>query len=471
MNLRRLSSPVILTGLMTAALLLVQAALMAAGLEEISGAGEALALSALYALVYGGAMLAYVRLRRPGTGELLFAGVFAAVSMLARTAMLDFRSADYVSFLSLWTDMFREGGFSLLAENVGDYNLLYQYILLIITKAPLHELYMIKWVSVIFDYVLAVAMMLAAGHYAGEKAKTPAFLLVCVMPTVLLDGACWGQCDAVYVSLIILSLYFLETERPMRSAVLLAFSFAFKLQTIFFFPVVLLGLIHRRYKLRHALAFFAAYLLTMVPALLAGRSLADALSVYAAQSMGQYYDRLTYNAPNLYLFFPMLEFSVSREFTWMRYIPGIDGKATNAYLTADLMPTLQHAVLYACVVLTLIVVVYWLIHYREITPDMTLELALLFAVYLPFVMPKIHERYFFLADMLSVLYAVRRKDRRFMPLLVVGASLMCCVPYLTRQHPIDKRWLALMMLAALVTISRDLLERMRENRAALKGGA
>lgn len=160
----------------------------------------------------------------------------------------------------------------------------------------------------------------------------------------------------------------------------------------------------------------------------------------------------------------------------MRYIPGIDAKGTNEYLTEALMPALQHAALYACVILTLIAVIYWLIHYREMTPDMTLELALFFAIFLPFVMPKIHERYFFMADMLSVLYAAKRSDRRFMPLLVVGASLMSYIPYLTRQRPLDERWLALMMFAALVIVTRDLLAGMRRNRAALaakamKGGA
>ena len=476
MNIGRWKSPAALCGLMTAVLLLVQAALMGAGLSHISGAGEAMALSALFALVYGGAMFAYARMAKPGAGEMLFVGVFAAVAMLARTAMLDFETADYVSFLSKWTQMFREGGFALLAQNVGDYNLLYQYILLLIAKIPLFDLYLIKWVTVIFDYVLAASMLLAARHYAGDRAGKAAFLLVLALPTVLLDGACWGQCDPVYVSMIVLSLYFLETDRPMRSAVLLSFSFAFKLQTIFFFPVVLLGLLQRRFKLRHALAFFAAYIVTMIPALVAGRPFIDALSVYANQSMGQYYDRLSYNAPNLYLFFPMLEFASSQEFTWMRYIPGIDAKGTNEYLTEALMPALQHAALYACVILTLIAVIYWLIHYREITPDMTLELALFFAIFLPFVMPKIHERYFFMADMLSVLYAAKRSDRRFMPLLVVGASLMSYIPYLTRQRPLDERWLALMMFAALVIVTRDLLAGMRRNRAALaaeamKGGA
>lgn len=467
----RLPGPAVICALLTLALFLVQAAMMNAMLAYAGGMGGACLLSALFTAVYAFAVFAYAQLEKPDSGMMLFTGIVMAVLMLARTAMLDYQTADYMSFLAGWTQVFREGGFHTLAENVGDYNLIYQYLLLIISKTPIKDLYLIKYFSVIFDFLLALVMMRAAGLYAGREARTPALLITLALPTVLIDGACWGQCDPVYVFFIVMSLYMLETDRPYRSAISLAVAFAFKLQTIFFFPIVLLGLIHKRFNWKHALAFFAAYLVTMIPALVAGRSFVDAVSVYANQSMGQYYDRLTYNAPNLYLFFPMMMFDASQEFTWMRYVAGIDGQAKNAYLHDALMPQLQHAALYACIILTLIVVVYWLIHYREVTSDMTLDMALFFALFLPFVMPKIHERYFFLADMLSVLYAFRYRNRRFVPVLVVSASLMCYMPYITRQRPIDERWLALMMLGALVIVSGDLIKKMRANRAMLKGGA
>jgi len=438
-------------------------------LEHAGSILQVMGLSGLFALVYAGAMAAFVWLEKPGKGTLFFIGVFMAVTMLARVSMLDFVTADYNSFLSLWLRTFREGGVTMLSKNVGDYNLIYQYFLLLITMTPLHDLYLIKFISVAFDFALALVMMRAAQAFAHERAGLPVLCIVLALPTVLTDGALWGQCDSVYVFFIVLSLYLLETNRPTPSAAALAVAFAFKLQTIFFFPVVLLGLIHRRFHWRHAVVFFAAYAATLIPALIAGRSFADALMIYARQSVGQYYDRMSYNAPNLYLFFPMIEFKGTQEFTLLRYLPGIDAGATQPYLTEPMMKAIQGAALYGCVILTLLAVIYWLVHWQEITPDMTLGFALFFALFLPFVMPKIHDRYFFLADMLSVLYAARHKHRRFMPLLVVGASFMCYVPYLMRQNPIDERWLAGMMLLALTVVSRDLLAGMKKNRARLEG--
>ena len=460
-----------LAGAMTLAFFILQAAFMGALLAHVPNAAQALGLSGLYTLVYGGFLAAYVKMEKPEAKQLAFVGAFAAAAMLSRAAMLDFVTADYRAFLYGWIEAFRQGGAKMLAENVGDYNLIYQYFLLIVSKLPLKDLYMIKWFSVAFDFALALAMMRAAGHYGGERAKMPVLMTLLILPTVLLDGACWGQCDSVYVFFIVMSLYWLETGRPVRSAAMLAVSFAFKLQTIFFFPIVLLGLIHRRYRLRDAAVFFLTYLVTIIPAVLAGRAPLDALMVYVNQSMNQYYHRLVYGAPNLYIFFPLMELDTKPAFTWLRNIEGVNADGLSEYLDMDLFPDLQHAALYACVLLTLIAVVYWLIHYREVTPDMTLEMALFFAIFLPFVMPKMHERYYALADMLSILYALRRRDRRFMPLLVAGASLLSYLPYLTRQHVVDFRVYALMMFAALVIVSRDLLERMRANRAALaKGG-
>ena len=462
----------VVCGATTAALFAALAAYIRVNLAYAGTWGQTLALSALFALTAGGAMAAYAALEKPDGRTLALVGGVMALTMAARVSMLDYISSDYQSFLVLWLDAFRKGGFATLGENVGDYNLLYQYVMLMIAKTPLHDLYLIKFFTVIFDYALALAMMQAAGHFAGKKAALPVMLIVCALPTTLIDGACWGQCDTVYVFLIVMSLYWMKTKKPVGAAVMLSLAFAFKLQTIFFFPVVLLALIHGEYKPRHALVFAATYLVTMLPALIAGRSFADAVSVYANQSMGQYYERLFYNAPNLYAFFPLREFANRQEFTWMRYLSGIDSEASSAYINQALTPTYQNAALYACILLTLLVVVYWLMHAKEITPEMTLDFALFFAIFLPFVMPKIHDRYFFLADMLSVLYAARYRDRRFMPLLVVSASLMSYMPFITRQRPVDMRILALMMLAALVVISRDVLRKMRKNRAALamKGG-
>ena len=167
----------------------------------------------------------------------------------------------------------------------------------------------------------------------------------------------------------------------------------------------------------------------------------------------------------------MLEFASTQEYTWMRFIKGLNNNTTNPYLTMDLFPMLQRAVLYACIILVFIAVVYWILHLKEITPDMTLKFALFFAIFLPFVMPKMHDRYFYIADILSILYAFKYSQRKYIPFLVIGASFMSYMVFLTRQRPMDERVLALMMFGALVRVTMDLIGEMRINRRKFRGAS
>jgi Gpi18-like mannosyltransferase len=75
-----------------------------------------------------------------------------------------------------------------------------------------------------------------------------------------------------------------------------------------------------------------------------------------------------------------------------------------------------------------------------------------FAIGVPFVLPGMHERYFYLADVLTVVLAFYRPRLWFVPLLVQTASLLSYLPFLFWQQPhgplVDLRVLATLMLAA-----------------------
>ena len=43
------------------------------------------------------------------------------------------------------------------------------------------------------------------------------FFLTLLLPTVLLNGAFWGQCDSIYGALAVWSLVFALEDRPIRS--------------------------------------------------------------------------------------------------------------------------------------------------------------------------------------------------------------------------------------------------------------
>lgn len=417
-------------------------------------------LGALLGLLMTGVLFLCAHAAKGRGGRFAAMALLSLAALAARIAFLDTVTSDYDSFLSQWVAVFREGGFRMLAEEIGDYNLPYQYILALIAQSSVHDLYLIKFVSIVFDYALALMMYHVTERFIDTRFSLPVFAAVLFSPTVLLNGAYWAQCDTLYVFFVVTSLYLMLRDRPVGSVVSLAIAFSFKLQTIFFFPMALFGLLHHKYKLRHALIFPLTYLCMLIPALALGRSLSSALMVYVNQSVGQYFERLTYNAGNLYQFFPMLFIGDDSGYRAFFLMDDEIMEKTEAYLNEANMMDLQSAALIFCVVIVLAVTAYLIAHRKQLKYDQVWGVALFGALFIPFVMPKMHDRYFFMAEMFALLYAARHPRRWWIPACVTAASFICYAPFLMRQRPIPTQAAALLNLAAVVGVARDLYRSM-----------
>ena len=118
-------------------------------------------------------------------------------------------------------------------------------------------------------------------------------------------------------------------------------------------------------------------------------------------------------------------------------------------------------------------VIYTLIAGRyELDAERIVTAAVVFVLLVPFVLPGMHERYFYLADVLTVVLAFYRPRLWYVPLLVQAASLLSYLPFLFWEMPhrpfVDLRLLTTLMLAALlVTGYRLLASRRGESPAPL----
>ncbi len=218
---------------------------------------------------------------------LVLAGALVAALAL-RWTLLDVRSGDYRTFLDPWYTHLAENGFAGLGDTFSNYNTPYLVLLALATHLPIPEIAAIKGISVVFDLVLAFFAYRIVAVLRPGSTWWPTLVTVAVLflPTVVMNSAAWAQCDAIYASLCLGSLYFLITRRPWPAALLFGLAFAFKLQAIFFLPVLVLVLLVNRLPLRSLLAAPAAFLAALVPALVAGRSLLSQLAVYPAQVTG-----------------------------------------------------------------------------------------------------------------------------------------------------------------------------------------
>lgn len=362
------------------------------------------------------------------------------LALFLRVLCLDHMTYDYQDFLSGWAAFFREnGGFSAVALPKGNYNVPYLYFLAAISYLPVPDLYLIKLFSLLFDVLLAWSGLRLVRAFAVPGSRKPlmAFSLLLLLPTVILNGAYWGQCDVIYGALILHALASVFEKRPAASVVQLALAFSFKLQTVFILPLWCAFWFLRRVRFRDLLLFPAVSVLTALPAVFLGKPVGDILRIYLGQ-MNDYSAYLTLNAPSVYALIPY-------------------GAEVNVSLFSKV------GIVCAFLLVAALLLVLFL-RRKDVTNQALLTAAIILTVGVPLLLPHMHDRYFFLADVLTLCWAVLSTRRVFLAAAVQVASLGAYHAYLVLRYAFPMSWGAL-LLTAVLAVSWYLLT------IQLKGGA
>ncbi|MDD6189457.1 MAG: conjugal transfer protein TraL [Clostridiales bacterium] len=400
---------------------------------DAAGIGTALTIALCLTLFTGLAFFALFRSKAEFDAKIFLPALIAAyLLLLLRVLCFDKQTGDYVSFLKPWTQYFRDnGGFAGLGRSIGNYNIPYLTFLALFSYIPVSELYLIKLLSVGFDLLLAVSVAKLVLRCTGSPVRYMiAFAVTLLLPTVLLNGAYWGQCDSIYAGLAALSLYFILSGRPWLSMAALALSFSFKLQAIFIFPVFLVFLFTGKLKLYHLPLFPAVYFAAVSPAILAGRPVLDTLLLYVNQgsTVG---NALNYNSPSVYSLF---------------------------YHVADPAGASATGIICAFAFCAAMFILLFLLRGRLGDAALLLS-AFIFVLAVPLFLPHMHERYFFMADVLALAVAFVFPKAAFFPALCAFASLLGYHAYLQGRFFLPMRWgfwaLAIVLLLSLMLLFSD----------------
>ncbi len=413
-------------------------------------------------------------------------GILFLLAIALRISLYHVETSDYTVFVSQWYDFIQShGGFAAFKYNFSNYNVPYLYLLALTTYLPIPKLIAIKSLSVVFDIVLGLFTYLIINlKYKRSLAAAMGALVVLFAPTIFINSSAWGQCDAIYTAFCLGSLYFVLKERPAWACVFFGLAFSFKLQAIFFLPVLLALLLRRKLSLKHLVLIPAIFLLMLVPAFIAGRDVWSLLTIYAGQittggvgvgAVGQFTgtgggrfnnggtqpfnggDRghfnggnpggfnggghgaggassssLTYNAPTFYQWLPA---GAPEYWKWI----GIG-----------------LAVLVVLGIGTLV-----LRSKKQLTAGTILKIALVFAVVIPFLLPEMHERYFYLADVLSIIYAFYFPRYFFVAVVMQLCSLLSYAPYMLQTQVVDLKYVAVGVLLIGVCTLVDLVFALR----------
>lgn len=383
--------------------------LVCAGLERAGGDDCFFIVAAFFSLATLAAALAWMETRSVDRVLLLLLPVGGA--MVLRALCLDHATKDYEDFLSQWYVYFKlNGGFKAVAGSVGDYNVPYLYFMAAISYLNVSDLYLIKLFSILWDIVLAWGCLRLVRSLVrerqGSSAPLIAFGAALLLPTVILNGAYWAQCDVIYGALAIHAAALAMEGKNKTSVVLMAVAFSFKLQAIFVLPLWGVLWLAGKVRFRELWVFPLAYLAVIAPAIALGKPLDDILGIYFRQM--EEYPRLVLNAPSAYQFIPY-------------------GTQLDEQLAARFG-------IIAAGMLVLILLVLGFFLRERLDRKLIMTVAVVLCIGVPFFLPHMHERYFFLADVFTLCWACANVRRIPAAVLAEGASLASYCVYLRLKY-------------------------------------
>ncbi len=363
----------------------------------------------------------------------LFIIIISIAAIFIRFMFFNVVSGDYKYFLSGWFDTLKDnGGIFAIKDHIGNYTAPYMFILAILTYIPIKSLYTIKIVSIIFDFIAAfvAARIVYKLCKNEEKAK---FFSVCTYatilfsPTVILNSAAWGQCDIIYTTFVLISLYFLFDKKYTKAFIFLGIAFSFKLQTIFILPLyIILYLKDDDISILNFFMIPIAVFIINIPALLLGRSIITLVSQYMTQ-VGQYKE-LTMNLTNIYTFVPDYYKLLS---------------------TAGILFTI-----FLFIMLTMFVITYKF----KMNNKIILQIAILSILICNYFLPSMHERYIFMAGILGIIYFFVDRRKWYIPLGIISISFFCYVNYLFDYLMFPKQIMAILFLLIIIKLVIDLVK-------------
>ncbi len=365
-------------------------------------------------------------------------------SFLIRWKLMPVESADFWGFLEDWMVQIRQGGgFKSLDHQISNYTSPYMYLMCLVSYLTENNLYGLKMISVVFDYLAAAAVFLTVYQLTENVRRAimgMAALLLC--PTVILDGAYWCQCDIIYTTFLLFALYYFFKDNSRLCLIFVGISFAFKLQALFLVPFfIIMWLKRKTIKIMDFLWIPAVYVISALPAWGFGRDFKELMGIYFDQANTYPWGTLEY--PNIYAL-------LGEAMPDMRHAGEVSGAGT--FMTIILLGCIAY---------------YFYVKKMNLTGELMITLALFTTALIVYSLPHMHERYGFLVDLLAIIYGMLNRKKLPAACGFILISVLSFMPYLIAVHIVPIQYVAIALLGLIIYIGYDLYRQVQENSTAL----
>ena len=350
------------------------------------------------------------------------------VSILIKYCFFSFESGDYKRFLLKWYNILNEEGLMSVVNGLGNYNPPYLILLYLLTFLPGPAIVKIKLLSVIFDILMGLFGYLIVKELSNRKYSYLSWLVILFLPTVILNGSVWAQCDSIYTTFVLLSLYLLLKEKYSLSFLSLGIAFSFKLQFIFILPLfIILYFVNKKFKIWNFLLIPLGNIIMCTPVLLMGMPLINCFTTYLDQTTN-YSVYLTRNLANIFTILPNEKI--------IGYI---------FFIITGLI--------------FLGLLIYFIKRKKEITKEEMVSISLLGILIAVYFLPFMHERYMFMADIISVIWYFIYRKKIYIPIIINLTSLAGYSVYLFGMDYLPLWVFSLLMLIAIIALLLDIINK------------
>lgn len=362
-------------------------------------------------------------------GVILMLAFISMMAILLRYYLIPYTSGDTAWFLVPWTRYIRDhGGLLSLKETpisyyntTGNVNIpygnstygytisgtvfanypsFYYFLIALVSYLPLSDIAVIKVLSALFDFNMALAVLLLIKHLSknNKVLMITSFTLALFLPTVFINSAVWGQSDAYFAGMGVWFIYFLIKDKPFIAMIFIGLGLSIKLHMFFILPIVGILFLRRRFNLLYLLIPFGVVFLSFVPSYIFGapfmmpfKQIIGVAGTYSAPNM---------NSGSMYAFFQ----NINNLGKWRDAVK-----------------------LFGVPFAFTILIIFTYVFYEKrvaINEDSLLALGALFSFLTPFLLPHMHERYFFMGDIFIILYVIKNPKRFYLLFVSQAASLI-----------------------------------------------
>ena len=292
------------------------------------------------------------------------------------------------------------GPIGAFAHPFSNYTPAYLYLLSAasLVHGSLEAMYVVKLLSVLGTAFAAFAV---ADLIKATGGRSRYSLLLFVLPSAVINSALLAQCDALWAGACVFAVAAMIRGQSIRSLAWCGVAIAFKAQSIFIAPFIIGALVGRRAPLWQWFVPALMFVAMMLPAWLAGWPAWDLAMVYPNQP-----DWIPFpgRLANPWMFATVYAPEAAKGFYWLGFAAVAVMSILVGVLTARSVNNKRAMLL----------------------------LALLSSIALPFFFPKMLERYYFLADLLSLALAISYRSRAtlFIAAAVQLASSLSLLTYM-----------------------------------------